>query len=169
MKRVTALRFLVAASLLGSAILTCTVAAKWLSASAPAVRWRLSQTIRSLPAPPGGVELLSRRQVSESGSDCAAFGIEEIYGTEHPLEDIVQYYQQELVANGWTQLYEYRPGQYGAAGFKRGRDELFELLTSSYLDVRSEIKIPLQERLTQFPTVYVLTVTRTCGFAGLEQ
>lgn len=146
----------------------CAPAYRFLSGFGMVIRWKLGQTLRSLPAPPEGVTLLARYETDESGSDCSAFGIEEIYGTERPLEDIASYYQAELLADGWRQTYEYTPGEYGVVGFKRGCDEFFEILTSSSLDVRSWVRIPLQERLAQFPTVYLLSVVRTCG-AGLEQ
>ena len=169
MNRGRVVKLLLAALLLILAWRVYIPVSRCLSDFAPVLRWKLHQTHRSLPKAPEGVTLLARYEAPEGGSDCNAFAIEEIYGTERPLENIASYYQSELLADGWTQLYEYRPGQYGVVGFKRGRDEFLELLTSSSLDVRSWIRIPLQERLAQFSTVYVLNVTRTCGLAELEQ
>lgn len=139
-----------------------------LSGCAPVVRWRLGQTIKSLPAAPPSVTLLAREEGSASGSDCVAYYVHEIYGTNQPLDDVVRYYQQELGADRWKQLHDYIPDGPEAAAFQRGGDEFLGLLTSKYVDFDFAVRNIPFEKLAQFETVYILRVVRTCG-RGLSE
>ncbi len=141
----------------------CGQVARYLWNTGPGLAWKLRQTVRSLPPPPEGVTLVLREQRSEGGSDCDALALEEIYGTERSLEDIVRYYQQELVADGWTDLYGFDPERIQPAEFSRGRDEYLWLISGNELRSSRRItRIRVLDQMNQFSTVYGLHVGRHC-------
>ncbi len=163
------MRRLVVVAVLGLALWTCCApVVRWLSDSAPMIRWKLSQTVRSLPAAPEGTDLLDRGSTSGSGSDCIAYGVVEMYGTDRPFNEVTEYYEQALAAQGWNLLPEGPSGL--DVGFRRGRDEFLELLAGDWVGPhRWELPNVSDETLVQYDTVYILRVMRTCGRVDLEQ
>jgi len=159
---------LVIGLLLVSMLLACIYVVQCLSTSAPAVRWRLARSVRSLPAAPQGVTLLGQGEGDASGSDCVAYYVDEIYGTYKPLDEVVRYYRQKLSEDGWTQFPNYIPDGAVAAEFRRGDDEFLRILTPQYVHFDSAIRKVPPERRTQFETVYILRVVRTCGGGPTE-
>ncbi len=163
------MRRLVTVVVLGLALWACCApVVRWLSDSAPMIRWKLSQTVRSLPAAPEGTDLLDRGDSSDSGSDCNAYCVVEMYGTNRPFNEVKRYYEQALTVQGWNLLPEGSSGL--DIGFKRGRDELLELLVGEWLSLyRGRLPDVSDETLARYGTVYILLVTRTCGRVDLEQ
>ncbi len=146
-----------------SVLFVCIFVAQCLSTSAPLVQWRLAQSVRSLPVAPEGVTLLGRGEGSDSGSDCVAYYVDNIYGTHRPLDEIVYYYQMELGADGWEQQPDHIPNGPEAATFKRRGDEFLHIITSQYVHFDFAVRQVPPERLAQFRTVYILRIVRTCG------
>jgi hypothetical protein len=118
----------------------------------------LYQTVNSLPPAPPGVVLLHQREGSRSGSDCYAYYVDQIYGTDQSLADIVPYYQERLAANGWMQTYEYLPERDVAAGFRRGDDESMGIFTNRYRDFDWKAADVPPDKLNQYETVYMMEV-----------
>ena len=132
------------------------------SGLAPAVQWRLAQSVKSLPAAPPTALLLAEREGSQSGSDCNAYNIDQVYGVQHPLGDVVAYYQEKLTMQGWKQLRGESPGGWEAAVFSRQPDEFVSILTERHMDFTYAIQAVEAAQLKGFETAYILRVTRMC-------
>jgi hypothetical protein len=143
---------------------------RYLSDSAPMLRLKLRRTFKSLPKPPVGVTPLAQYQISEGGSDCSAFAVEEVYGADVSLESIVHYYETELAAAGWVELRGYSPQNYTytLATFERQRGEYLWLLSKEWLPFSlcpPDVELMLKQE-TQFQAFYFLHVGRTCQYAS---
>jgi len=130
---------------------------------APLVRVRLDQTIESLPEKPRETVLLTSERVSASGSDCVAYSVQEVYGTQQPLEMLVDYYQAELEKDGWQKLHGYSPDSDEVAAFRRNNDEYLGIYREDAISVRTTVSQLSREILLPFEDIYVLDITRTCG------
>lgn len=164
------LKLVLAVLLLVFAWRLCAPVYRFLSDSGMVIRWKLGQTLRSLPAPPEGVTLLARYETAEGGSDCSAFAIEEVYKADVSLESIVRYYETELAAIGWIELHGYDPQkhEYEIAAFERQKDEYMWLLSKEWLAFGLcplDVELMLKQE-TQSQAVYFLHVGRTCQYAS---
>ncbi len=156
-KRLLALATLVVAFLVCVGVIFCR------PDQAPMVRLKLAWTMRTLPPPPSGVTLLGEFPGSASGTDCSAFVVDRVYGTNRSLADVARYYEQELKSGGWRTVRAYSPGAPEALALRTGRDELLYVLTPDSQLCDWVVRQVPAEKLAQFETIYTLDVTRTCG------
>ena len=112
--------------------------------------------------------LLAQNEGSDSGSDCNAYYVERVYGTNRTLQEVARYYEDQLGAEGWTHLPDYISNGPSAAEFRRGQDEYLWVLTSEYVGFVSRVRTVPPERLAQFRTLYILHIGRSCGLGPTE-
>lgn len=146
-----------------------------LTACAPVVRHRLQQTIHSLPPAPPEAMLLYTAEGSLSGSDCVAYYIEWLYGSQEPFDIAVRYYRDMLIEQGWESSSAGQTDASELVGFRRGRAEHFGIYSHDYFWTLNEIEIATrggelsQQELDTYPTIFLVQVTRTCGYSEVEQ
>lgn len=134
-----------------------------LGGCAPLVRQGLTQTLSSLPPAPPGAVLLAEREGSASGSDCVAYYVDQIYGSQQSLDELLMYYDRELIRTGWRLTEGSGSDPQVPRGLTRNKDEHIAILTDKYVYFRSSATSIPPATIGQYATVYILRTTRTCG------